>query len=88
VGLIAGSLAKRATGVRGFGCLGTMAVGIVGGLVGGILFNAVGEHHGMTRFGLKSLLIAFVGAHLGAALRRDPAARRPSSARRAPGSGG
>ena len=34
------------------------------------------------------LLIAFVGAHLGAAVRRDPAARRPSSARRAPGSGG
>ena len=62
VGLIAGSLAKRSTGVRGFGCLGTMAVGIVGGLLGGILFNAIGEHHGMTRFGLKSLLIAFVGA--------------------------
>ncbi len=61
VGLIAGALAQRATGVRGTGCLFTIMVGIVGGVVGGILFNAAGDK-GITEFGLKSVLVAFVGA--------------------------
>lgn len=61
VGLVAGWLAQRATGLRGFGCLGTILVGIVGGLVGGILFRAAGDD-GITEFGLEAMLVAFVGA--------------------------
>jgi len=61
VGLVAGSLAQAATGVRGQGCLFTMAVGILGGVLGGWLFNAAGER-GIDDFGLWSLLVAFIGA--------------------------
>ena len=61
VGLIAGFLAQRATGVEGTGCLFTIFIGIVGGLLGGIIFNAAGDD-GITHFGLKALLVAFVGA--------------------------
>ena len=61
VGLIAGGLAQRATGVRGTGCLFTILIGIAGGLLGGMIFNAAGDH-GITSFGLRSMLVAFVGA--------------------------
>lgn len=61
VGLIAGALAQRATGVKGSGCLFTVLVGIVGGLLGGMIFNAAGGD-GITDFGLWSILVAFVGA--------------------------
>lgn len=61
VGLIAGGLARMATGSRKRGCLGTVLIGVVGGLLGGILFNAAGER-GTTEFGLWSILVAFVGA--------------------------
>jgi len=61
VGLLAGGLARRATGSQRRGCLGTMIVGILGGILGGALFNAAGGQ-GITDFGLWSLLVAFVGA--------------------------
>ncbi len=61
IGLIAGALAKRATGVKGSGCLFTMLVGIVGGVLGGIIFNAAGDD-GITEFGLEALLVSFVGS--------------------------
>ena len=61
VGLIAGALAQRATGVKGEGCLFTIVVGVVGGLLGGMLFNLAGDE-GITEFGLRSMLVAFVGA--------------------------
>jgi len=63
IGLGAGSLAQMATGGTRFGCLGTMAIGILGALVGGALFNAAGEK-GLDDLGLWSLLVAFVGATL------------------------
>jgi uncharacterized membrane protein YeaQ/YmgE (transglycosylase-associated protein family) len=63
MGLLAGGLARMATGSRRRGCLGTMVVGILGALIGGALFNAAGSH-GITDFGLWSLLVAFVGASL------------------------
>ena len=63
VGFIAGGLARVATGSRKRGCLGTIAVGILGGLIGGALFNAAGDK-GITEFGLWSVLVAFVGACL------------------------
>lgn len=61
VGLIAGGLASRVTGVRGNGCLTTMLIGIAGGILGGALFNAAGDE-GIGSFGLRSMLVAFVGA--------------------------
>lgn len=61
VGFIAGGLARMATGARKRGCLGTIAVGVLGGVLGGALFNAAGER-GIGDGGLWSVLVAFVGA--------------------------
>jgi uncharacterized membrane protein YeaQ/YmgE (transglycosylase-associated protein family) len=61
--LIAGGLARRAVGTPRLGCLGTMAVGIIGGIIGGALFSLIlGD--GITHFSLWSILVAFVGACL------------------------
>ena len=61
VGLIAGVLARAATGSERRGCLFTMVTGIVGGILGGILFNAAGQR-GIGEFGVWSCFVAFVGA--------------------------
>jgi uncharacterized membrane protein YeaQ/YmgE (transglycosylase-associated protein family) len=61
VGLLAGGLARMATGSEKRGCLGTMVIGVLGGVVGGALFNAAGDE-GITHFGIWSILVAFVGA--------------------------
>lgn len=61
VGLIAGGLARAATGTERRGCLFTLAVGVLGGVIGGALFNAAGAD-GITDFGLWSMFVAFVGA--------------------------
>ena len=62
VGLVAGGLARAVTGGGwNLGCLGTIVVGVVGGLIGGILFNAAGDK-GIGDFGLRSMFVAFVGA--------------------------
>jgi uncharacterized membrane protein YeaQ/YmgE (transglycosylase-associated protein family) len=62
VGLVAGILAKAVTGQRRrIGCLGTIVVGILGGILGGALFKAAGDE-GINSFSLRSLLVAFVGA--------------------------
>ena len=64
VGFVAGVLAKAVTGQRRrIGCLGTLVVGILGGLLGGALFKAAGDE-GINSFSLRSLLVAFVGATL------------------------
>jgi len=61
VGFIAGGLARRATNARKRGCLGTIAVGVLGGVIGGAIFNAAGSR-GIDDLGLWSILVAFVGA--------------------------
>ena len=61
VGLIAGALAKAVTGVKGAGCLGTMLIGIVGGIIGGLLFSALGGD-GIDDFSIYSLFVAFIGS--------------------------
>ena len=61
VGFLAGVLAKLVTGQDRPGCLGTMIVGILGGLLGGLLFSAAGGE-GINDFSLYSVLVAFVGA--------------------------
>ncbi len=62
VGFIAGVLAKPIAG-RGWdiGCIGTTVVGILGGILGGIIFNLAGDK-GIGDFGLRSIFVAFVGA--------------------------
>ncbi len=43
------------------GLLGDIIAGIVGALIGGFLFNAIGVS-GVTGFNIWSVLVAFVGA--------------------------
>jgi len=61
VGFLAGVLAKLVTGQERPGCLGTIVVGILGGLLGGLIFSAAGGE-GINDFSLYSILVAFVGA--------------------------
>ncbi|MEX2254153.1 MAG: GlsB/YeaQ/YmgE family stress response membrane protein [Acidimicrobiia bacterium] len=61
VGFLAGVLAKLVTGQDRPGCLGTIVVGIAGGLLGGVLFSAAGGE-GINDFSIYSILVAFVGA--------------------------
>lgn len=61
VGSVAGVLAKLVTGQDRPGCLGTLVVGILGGLLGGMLFSAAGGE-GIDDLSLYSVLVAFVGA--------------------------
>ena len=62
VGFVAGALAREVTGGGwNLGCLGTIVVGVVGGLIGGWLFSLAGDE-GIGDFGLRSMFVAFVGA--------------------------
>ncbi len=62
VGFVAGALARAVTGGGWrLGCLGTIVVGVLGGLVGGMLFTLAGDD-GIGHFGLRSMFVAFVGA--------------------------
>jgi len=62
VGFVAGALARAATGGGwNMGCVSTIAVGVIGGLLGGMLFNLAGDK-GIGDFGLRSMFVAFVGA--------------------------
>lgn len=61
VGFLAGVLAKVVTGQHRPGCLGTIVVGILGGILGGALFKAAGDE-GINDFSIRSVLVAFVGA--------------------------
>ena len=49
--------------MRGPGCLGTIVIGILGGVLGGALFKLAGDE-GINDFSLRSILIAFVGSCL------------------------
>ena len=62
VGLIAGWLAKMISpGPERGGLLVTLIIGVIGALVGGVLFNYFGRS-GATGITLYSILIATVGA--------------------------
>jgi len=65
VGFIAGALARWVTGSRRRGCLGTIAIGVLGALVGGALFRwATGSDTAFDEFDLESVGVAFLGAVL------------------------
>ena len=61
LGFVAGALAELATGRRAGGCLTRIAVGVIGGLLGGAVATAAG-YEGVNHIGLWSLLLAFAGA--------------------------
>jgi uncharacterized membrane protein YeaQ/YmgE (transglycosylase-associated protein family) len=61
LGLIAGFLASMVMRGGGFGIIGDIIVGIIGALIGGFLFSALGST-GVTGFNIWSLFVAFVGA--------------------------
>jgi uncharacterized membrane protein YeaQ/YmgE (transglycosylase-associated protein family) len=62
VGLLAGWIAGMVTGRRSQGCLTKIAVGVIGALIGGALAQAAGSEEGLGDFGLRSVLIAAIGA--------------------------
>lgn len=63
LGAIAGMVARLLIGQARGSCCGDIIVGIIGAVVGGVLFNAIGGK-GVTGFNLYSLVVATVGAAL------------------------
>jgi uncharacterized membrane protein YeaQ/YmgE (transglycosylase-associated protein family) len=62
VGLIAGFLAGLVVKGGGFGLIGDIVVGVVGGLIGGWISVNLLHFGSMTGINIESILIAFVGA--------------------------
>jgi uncharacterized membrane protein YeaQ/YmgE (transglycosylase-associated protein family) len=63
VGLIAGGLARWIVKDDRSGCIYTMIVGVLGALIGGALMNAA-DKKGIGHFGIRSILVAALGAIL------------------------
>jgi len=61
LGLISGFIASKIVNHTGEGVLLDIVLGVVGALVGGWLFNAVG-HTGVTGLNIYSMFVAVVGA--------------------------
>ena len=61
LGLIAGFFASNILTRSGQGLLLDLVLGVVGAMVGGFLFTAIGAT-GITGFNLYSMLVAIVGA--------------------------
>jgi uncharacterized membrane protein YeaQ/YmgE (transglycosylase-associated protein family) len=62
VGLIAGFLAGVVVKGGGFGLIGDIVVGVIGGLLGGWISVNLLHFGSMTGINLESILVAFVGA--------------------------
>ena len=62
VGLIAGFLAGVVVKGGGFGLIGDIIIGVVGGLLGGWISVNLLHFGSMTGINIESILIAFVGA--------------------------
>jgi uncharacterized membrane protein YeaQ/YmgE (transglycosylase-associated protein family) len=63
VGLVAGFLARWIVRDSRSGCIYTIAVGVLGALIGGALMHASG-HTGINEFSVRSMLVAALGAVL------------------------
>jgi len=61
LGLIAGFIGSKIVNREGEGVLLDIVLGIIGAVVGGFLFTAVGAT-GITGFNLYSMFVAIVGA--------------------------
>jgi uncharacterized membrane protein YeaQ/YmgE (transglycosylase-associated protein family) len=60
LGLLAGWIAGKLTKGHGFGCIGNVAIGLIGAVIGGFIFSTLGIT-GLAGF-WGSLIIAVVGA--------------------------
>ena len=60
-GAITGWLASLIVNKRGEGCIVNIALGLVGSVVGGLIFRAVSDFD-MFRFNLASMVVAILGA--------------------------
>ncbi|MBI4884494.1 MAG: GlsB/YeaQ/YmgE family stress response membrane protein [Actinobacteria bacterium] len=63
VGLLAGMLARWVVRDDKAGCMYTVAVGVIGALIGGALMQAAGKR-GINEFDLRAVLVAAAGAVL------------------------
>jgi uncharacterized membrane protein YeaQ/YmgE (transglycosylase-associated protein family) len=61
LGLIAGFIGSKIVDSQGQGLWLNMALGIVGAIVGGLIFNLFGAS-GITGFNLYSMIVAIVGS--------------------------
>jgi uncharacterized membrane protein YeaQ/YmgE (transglycosylase-associated protein family) len=61
VGLIAGFLASKVINKTGEGVVMDIVLGVIGAVVGGFIFNAVG-HSAPTGINLYSIFVAFIGS--------------------------
>jgi uncharacterized membrane protein YeaQ/YmgE (transglycosylase-associated protein family) len=75
LGLIAGFIASKVVNKQGEGFFLDIVLGIVGALVGGFIFSAVGAS-GVTGFNLYSLVVAVLGAIVVLVLYHAVAGRR------------
>ncbi len=66
VGLLAGGIARRIVGAQKRGCIGTMAIGVVGAFIGGVLYRGLRGSSAkvFTGFDLGSIIVATLGAVL------------------------
>jgi uncharacterized membrane protein YeaQ/YmgE (transglycosylase-associated protein family) len=63
IGAMAGALAGYVVRGRGYGLLGNMLIGLVGAVIGGVIFNLLNINlAGWPTVSLADLLVAFVGA--------------------------
>jgi uncharacterized membrane protein YeaQ/YmgE (transglycosylase-associated protein family) len=62
LGLISGFIASKVVSHEGQGCLTDIALGLVGAVVGGLLFTLVGGRPMMDHFDFYSLFVATIGA--------------------------
>jgi len=75
-GLITGFIASKIVSNQGQGCLVDIALGLVGAVVGGALFAALGDQVFM-QFDLKSMFVAIIGAVVVLVLYHTLTGRRP-----------
>jgi uncharacterized membrane protein YeaQ/YmgE (transglycosylase-associated protein family) len=75
LGLVAGFIASKIVNKQGEGFFLDIVLGIVGAVVGGFIFSAVGAS-GVTGFNLYSLVVAVIGAIVVLVLYHAVAGRR------------
>jgi len=61
LGLVAGFIASKIVDSSGQGMLMDIVLGIVGAIIGGVIFNFFGAA-GVTGFNIYSLIVAIIGA--------------------------
>ena len=80
-GLIAGLLARWIVRDQRRGCLYTIAIGLLGALVGGALMQAI-DRRPLDEFSLRTVLVAALGAILLLLVLQAVAGRGPRTRRR------